>query len=70
MHNQPFDFTQQGKIPLGLTVFSADNVKRDALQVGWVETELGRLLARRSLMDEQQTHVSDGAVSRHIPDLL
>ncbi|WP_227631617.1 chorismate lyase [Klebsiella pneumoniae] len=28
--------------------FSADNVKRDALQVGWVETELGRLLARRS----------------------
>ncbi|PAR65565.1 chorismate lyase [Vibrio cholerae] len=48
MHNQPFDFTQQGKIPLGLTVFSADNVKRDALQVGWVETELGRLLARRS----------------------
>lgn len=48
MHNQQFDLAQQGKIPLGLTVFSADNVKRDALQVGWVETDFGRLLARRS----------------------
>lgn len=48
MHGQQFDLTQQGQIPLGLTVFSADNVKRDSLQVGWVDTELGRLLARRS----------------------
>ncbi|AOW81315.1 chorismate lyase [Vibrio mimicus] len=48
MLQQQYDLMQQGQIPLGLTVFSADNVKRDALQVGWVETELGRLLARRS----------------------
>ncbi|MGL4829893.1 MAG: chorismate lyase, partial [Vibrio sp.] len=36
MLQQQYDLTQQGQIPLGLTVFSADNVKRDALQVGWV----------------------------------
>ncbi|MGL4220995.1 MAG: chorismate lyase [Shewanella sp.] len=48
MLQQQYDLTQQGQIPLGLTVFSADNVKRDALQVGWVGTESGRLLARRS----------------------
>ncbi len=48
LYDQQHDFTQQGEIPLGLTVFSSDNVKRDALQVGWVETPSGPLLARRS----------------------
>ncbi len=43
-HNLEF----QGEIPLGLTVFSSDNVKRDELQVGWAETPDGLLLARRS----------------------
>lgn len=42
------DLSKQGDRPLGLTVFSADNVYRDALQVGWVKTPHGRLLARRS----------------------
>ncbi len=46
--DQPHDLQQQGEVPLGVTVFSAEKVKRDALQVGWVETSDGRLLARRS----------------------
>ncbi|MGY3571009.1 chorismate lyase [Vibrio paucivorans] len=45
---QPYDLARQGEIPLGLTVFSTEDVKRDALQVGWAETPEGRLLARRS----------------------
>ena len=45
---QHYDLTEQGEIPLGFTVFSAQTVKRDALQVGWAETEQGYLLARRS----------------------
>ncbi len=45
---QDVDLTQQGDIPLGLTVFNADNVRRDALQVGCVATEYGLLMARRS----------------------
>lgn len=48
LQEQHVDLTAQGEIPLGLTVFSADNVKRDALQVGWAQVEGGRLLARRS----------------------
>ncbi len=48
MQDQKHDLTQQGEIPLGFTVFSADKVERDALQVGWVELEQERLLARRS----------------------
>ncbi|KHT47125.1 chorismate lyase [Vibrio sinaloensis] len=48
MEDQQHDLTQQGEIPLGLTVFSADNVKRDALQVGWANTPQGDMLARRS----------------------
>ncbi|WP_167494742.1 MULTISPECIES: chorismate lyase [Vibrio] len=48
LQDQHYDLSQQGEIPLGLTVFSANNVKRDALQVGWAETEHGLLLARRS----------------------
>ncbi|WP_428773633.1 chorismate lyase [Vibrio sp.] len=46
--DQPYDLAQQGEIPLGLTVFSAENVTRDAMQVGWIDCEQGRLLARRS----------------------
>ncbi|WFB48319.1 chorismate lyase [Vibrio coralliilyticus] len=48
MDGQQFDLTRQGEIPLGLTVFNAENVKRDALQVGWAETPDGQFLARRS----------------------
>ncbi|UUM30736.1 chorismate lyase [Vibrio japonicus] len=48
MQDQQHDLSQQGDIPLGLTVFSTDNVKRDALQVGWAETPDGKMLARRS----------------------
>ena len=48
MDGQQFDLTSQGEIPLGLTVFNAENVKRDALQVGWAETPDGQFLARRS----------------------
>ncbi|GAK84811.1 chorismate-pyruvate lyase [Vibrio ponticus] len=45
---QPYDLTRQGEIPLGITVFSALDVKRDALQVGWTNTPNGTCLARRS----------------------
>ncbi|WJG21501.1 chorismate lyase [Vibrio furnissii] len=48
LQDQSHDFTQQGEIPLGLTVFSSDNAKRDALQVGWAHTAHGPLMARRS----------------------
>lgn len=48
LQEQPMDLTQQGNIPLGLTVFSSENVDRDALQVGWATTPQGALLARRS----------------------
>lgn len=48
IQGQPHDLEQQGETPLGLTVFNAENVMRDALQVGWVETCDGYLLARRS----------------------
>ncbi|MGR5470707.1 chorismate lyase, partial [Vibrio astriarenae] len=41
--DQQYDLAQQGDIPLGLTVFSADNVERDALQMGWVSLPQGRL---------------------------
>ncbi|EHY0996430.1 chorismate lyase [Vibrio parahaemolyticus] len=46
--DQQYDLAQQGDIPLGLTVFSADNVERDSLQMGWVHLPQGRFLARRS----------------------
>ncbi|WP_440886959.1 chorismate lyase [Vibrio sp. WZ-1] len=46
--DQQYDLAQQGDIPLGLTVFSADNVERDALQMGWVTLPQGQFLARRS----------------------
>ncbi|GAD77615.1 putative chorismate--pyruvate lyase [Vibrio azureus NBRC 104587] len=46
--DQQYDLTQQGEIPLGITVFSAANVERDALQVGWAYLGTQRFLARRS----------------------
>lgn len=46
--DQPYDLAKLGDIPLGLTVFSAEKVERDALQVAWVDTPFGQLLARRS----------------------
>jgi len=48
LEDQHSDLSQQGNVPLGLTVFSAENVERDALQVGWVIAGDERLLARRS----------------------
>ena len=53
MTSQPFDLSMQGEIPLGLTLFSAEEVERDSLQVSWIsvtgEGLSGRkLLARRS----------------------
>ncbi|MBF9001928.1 chorismate lyase [Vibrio nitrifigilis] len=42
------DLSNQGTTPLGLTVFSADNVKRDGLEVGWADVDGKPLLARRS----------------------
>jgi chorismate--pyruvate lyase len=48
LNGLPYDLTQQGEVPLGLTVFQADNVRRDALEFAWVETQQGRLIARRS----------------------
>ena len=48
LEEQPYDLTEQGEIPLGLTVFSAENVHRDELKIGWAETPSGRLIARRS----------------------
>lgn len=48
VQDQSHNLELQGEIPLGLTVFSADNVKRDELLVGWAETPDGLLLARRS----------------------
>jgi chorismate--pyruvate lyase len=46
--DQQYDLAEQGDIPLGLTVFSADNVERDSLQMGWANLPQGRFLARRS----------------------
>jgi chorismate--pyruvate lyase len=45
---QPFDLVEQGEVPLGLTLFSADEVERDAMQVGWVYIQGETLIARRS----------------------
>jgi chorismate lyase len=43
-----YDFTQQGELPLGITIFRAENVKRDAVQVASIISDGGCLLARRS----------------------
>lgn len=43
-----FDLSQQGTIPLGVTVFSSANAKRDSLMVASVDINGSTLLARRS----------------------
>lgn len=43
-----YDFYSQGTVPLGETVFQADNVKRDGLEVGQVELNGHQFLARRT----------------------
>ncbi|PMH45429.1 chorismate--pyruvate lyase [Vibrio sp. 10N.286.49.B3] len=48
LNDGQYDLSQQGEVPLGLTVFRADNVERDQLQVGSIKTNHGVLLARRS----------------------
>ena len=48
LQDQPHDLTRQGHVPLGITVFSAQSVHRDKLQVARVMTEKGELFARRS----------------------
>lgn len=48
LRNNDIDLSSQGDIPLGITVFSAENVRRDHLQLGCVNTDNGPLLARRS----------------------
>ncbi len=48
VNDDEFDLSQQGSTPLGVTIFAAQHVRRDALQVGRVLTPAGDLLARRS----------------------
>ena len=48
MQDQPYNLAQQGDTPLGVTVFNAANVKRDALQLGSIEVNGQQLMARRS----------------------
>ncbi|MDG3086658.1 chorismate lyase [Vibrio hannami] len=48
LEDQQYDLSKLGEIPLGLTVFRAEEVSRDKLQAGWAETSYGKLLARRS----------------------
>ncbi|SEG70847.1 chorismate lyase [Vibrio hangzhouensis] len=43
-----YDISQQGTVPIGVTVFSSADTKRDALQVAHISTPQGDLLARRS----------------------
>ncbi|NLS13629.1 chorismate lyase [Vibrio sp. SM6] len=46
--HQSVDLRSQGDIPLGLTVFAAEAVKRDRLEIGCVEHQGERLFVRRS----------------------
>ncbi|WP_413285589.1 chorismate lyase [Vibrio sp. MA40-2] len=48
LDQQPCDLQKQGNTPLGLTVFSVESVRRDALQFGWITVANQRLVARRS----------------------
>ncbi|WED21744.1 chorismate lyase [Vibrio sp. JC009] len=48
IQNKAFDLSRQGESPLGLTLFSLDDISRDQIQAGWAETPDGKLLARRS----------------------
>ncbi|WP_206355591.1 chorismate--pyruvate lyase family protein [Vibrio maerlii] len=48
LKNQQHDFSTQGDIPLGNTIFSADQVRRDKLEFGFAQLDGRYLLARRS----------------------
>ncbi|OEF26121.1 chorismate lyase [Vibrio rumoiensis] len=48
LSDEQFDLTQQGEVPLGLTVFQAEKVSRDGLHLGQIHCELGDLAARSS----------------------
>lgn len=43
-----YDISQQGNTPLGVTVFSSADTKRDALEIAQLTTSEGELFARRS----------------------
>ncbi|MDN3608791.1 chorismate lyase [Vibrio ostreicida] len=61
MCGQSFDLSRQGEVPLGVTIFSAEKVVRDALVVGWAKTPEGNFLARRSRlwMDDKPMLVAE-----------
>ncbi|GMQ48002.1 chorismate lyase [Vibrio sp. 10N] len=48
MDRSQYDISQQGTVPIGVTVFSSADTKRDALQVAQISTPSGDLFARRS----------------------
>lgn len=48
LSDEQFDLTMQGEVPLGLTVFQAEQVARDGLHLGKINCELGDLAARSS----------------------
>ena len=48
MDRSQYDISQQGTVPIGVTIFSHSESKRDALQVASIETPQGVLYARRS----------------------
>ena len=48
MDRSQYDISQQGTVPIGVTVFSSSDTKRDALQVAMISTPQGDLFARRS----------------------
>lgn len=50
LQGQQSDLARQGTIPLGLTVFSAEDVRRDGLELGWAKLPTGDLMARRSTL--------------------
>lgn len=48
LSDEQFDLSQQGEVPLGLTVFQAQQVARDGLHLGMIDSPLGALAARSS----------------------
>ncbi len=50
LEGQQADLARQGTIPLGLTVFNAEDVHRDGLELGWATLPAGDLMARRSTL--------------------
>lgn len=48
MDRSQYDISQQGTVPIGVTIFSSADTSRDALQVAQIATPEGDLFARRS----------------------